>query len=335
VEPDVGKLRIRWNGTYTENSKDIFIQETDFEGYHIYYSRDSRAQSYTLVATYDRENYDKYVWIPSRTAWELGTIPYNLKELRCRYAASCADSSFDPLAFTRARPYFMPGFPDSIFYFAPHDFNRSEFGVTTAVRKVYPDQPYPSNLYPDSARPEERTEDGLLKYFEYECTIDGLLPTVGYYVNVTAFDFGAPEIGISPFETSKTLNAVYAYPTSNAQAVGDRDLKAYVYPNPYRGDAGYYEKGFEGRDARWYIPDRLRRIHFANLPAKCTISIFSLDGDLVREWEHDMDPNDPASSHDEWDLISRNTQRVVSGIYYWTVAEPDGKTQIGKLVIIK
>ena len=83
-------------------------------------------------------------------------------------------------------------------------------------------------------------------------------------------------------------------------------------------------------------PDtRTRRIHFANLPPKCTISIFSLDGDLVREIIHDKDASDPNASHDSWDLITRNTQTVVSGLYYWTVENTEtGDVQIGKLVII-
>jgi hypothetical protein len=38
--------------------------------------------------------------------------------------------------------------------------------------------------------------------------------------------------------------------------------------------------------------------------------------------------------HDSWDLITRNTQAVVSGVYYWTVEGADGRVQIGKLVII-
>jgi hypothetical protein len=33
-------------------------------------------------------------------------------------------------------------------------------------------------------------------------------------------------------------------------------------------------------------------------------------------------------------VITRNTQRVVSGLYYWSVEVPGGETQIGKLVII-
>ena len=121
-------------------------------------------------------------------------------------------------------------------------------------------------------------------------------------------------------------------PTSD---VVDRDgLEAYVYPNPYCYDGAYLENGYEGRDALYVIPDRMRRVNFANLPARCTISIYTLDGDLVRQISHDKDPADPASSHDEWDLISRNTQKVVSGIYYWVVESDNARTQIGKLVII-
>jgi hypothetical protein len=54
----------------------------------------------------------------------------------------------------------------------------------------------------------------------------------------------------------------------------------------------------------------------------------------VRQIEHDADPNDPTSSHETWNLITRNTQMVVSGLYYWVVEAEDGQTQIGKLVII-
>jgi len=335
IKPDVGSIHVRFNGTYSENTKDIFLQTIDFEGYRVYLSRDARKTSYSMLASYDRENYDKYVWIDSRRVWELTNVPLSLDQCRCLYGASCGDSTFDPIAYPRSRPYFMPGFADSVFYFAPHDFNQSMLGVTTPIRKVYPDQPYPSSLVPDSADSSDLTEEGLLKFFEYELTIDNLLPTVQYYVNVTAFDFGAPQLGLTPFETSVTLQPKIAYAMPDGQDVVEKNLKAYVYPNPYRIDADYYGKGYEGRDAQYYIPDRLRRIHFANLPPKCTISIFTLDGDLVRRLDHDKDPSDPAASHDTWDLITRNTQAVVSGIYYWTVEQPDGETQIGKLVIIK
>jgi hypothetical protein len=54
----------------------------------------------------------------------------------------------------------------------------------------------------------------------------------------------------------------------------------------------------------------------------------------VREIQHDINPADPLSSHEYWDLITRNSQLVVSGLYYWTVESEDGETQVGKLVVI-
>ena len=55
----------------------------------------------------------------------------------------------------------------------------------------------------------------------------------------------------------------------------------------------------------------------------------------MREIIHDRDPADPNSTHDTWDMITRNTQSVVSGLYYWTVENTEtGDVQIGKLVII-
>jgi hypothetical protein len=62
--------------------------------------------------------------------------------------------------------------------------------------------------------------------------------------------------------------------------------------------------------------------------------LYSLDGDLVRELQHDVNPADPLANHATWDLITRNHQLVVSGIYYWTVEDQDGNVQIGKLAIV-
>ena len=78
----------------------------------------------------------------------------------------------------------------------------------------------------------------------------------------------------------------------------------------------------------------MRVVHFANLPPKSMIRIYTIDGDLVREVVHDIPVSDPLSNHDYWDLITRNTQLAVSGLYYWTVEGDDGNVQIGKLVLI-
>ena len=78
----------------------------------------------------------------------------------------------------------------------------------------------------------------------------------------------------------------------------------------------------------------MRAIWFANLPPKCTITIFTIDGDEVRRIRHDVDPTDPMYHIDYWDLITRNSQQPVSGLYYWVVEDDQGRTQIGKLVLI-
>jgi hypothetical protein len=338
IEPIVNGLHIRFNGERSETTEDIFLHRVDFEGYHIYLARDERATSYSLVASYDRENYDKYVWNPNafpEAGWELYDIPYTIDSLRCLYGFGidpCQDSLFEPLTYTRVQPYVHPQFPDSVFYFVNHDFNVCSWGVTTPIRKVYPDEPDPKTLPLDSLTPDRYTEEGHLKYYEYEFTIEGLLPTVPYWVNVTAFDFGSPKSGLEALETSVTLGAQDAYPVNPYDTANMGQV--YVYPNPYRINADYRQLGYEGRTLENYPSDKVRAIHFANLPPKCTIKIFSLDGDRIITIEHDMNPTDPNASHDQWNLINRNHQLVVSGLYYWTVESPDGQTQIGKLVII-
>jgi len=340
IGPTVGKIRIRWNGLKSETTPDVFSRRYDFEGYRVYLARDERETSFSLVASYDIEDYRKYVFDIADYSWNLLDTIFTREELRCLYGDTvngdpCSDSLFDPTLYTKGQPYILG---DSMFYFAGQDFNRYILGnypeANTGIKKIYPDQPYPSILDPRLADSSELTPDGYFKYFEYEYTIDNLLPTVPYYVNVTAFDYGSPKSNLGPLETSRAFNAKMFYPLNTPDSAKSKNLDVYVYPNPYRIDGGYLEAGYEGRNAEFYIPDRLRRIHFANLPTECTIGIYSLDGDLIREWEHKKDPSDGTASHDEWDLITRNTQRIVTGIYYWVVEDKNGRTQIGKLVII-
>ena len=326
---NAGSITVRFNGLFSETSFDVFSHTIDFEGYRVYLARDERASSYSLVASYDRENYNKMVYNPNRrpeAGYELLDVPFTVDSLRCLYGDSCGDMNFDPLAYTPGTPYIMP---DSQFYFEAQDYNASELGVNTPIRKIYPHQPYPSSLNPDSARPDELTEDGYLRYFEYEIVIEDLLATVPFWVAVTAFDYGSPESGLASLETSVTANTSTTYAQPGWDEVQQGAMEVIVYPNPYLLSGGYRNDGFEGRTDQDRPPDRTREIHFANLAPECTIKIFTLDGDLVREIQHD-----DGTTHETWDMISRNTQMVVTGLYYWTVESSFGETQIGKLAII-
>jgi hypothetical protein len=105
--------------------------------------------------------------------------------------------------------------------------------------------------------------------------------------------------------------------------------KVQVVPNPYRVDEDYTTGiKWEGDIIQWKEEKRL--IKFINLPAKCTLRIFSLAGELVHTIEH----NDPMKGEEGWNLISGSNRTVASGIYLFSV-ESDFGTQIGKFVIIK
>ncbi|MBU0984720.1 MAG: hypothetical protein KKA42_12660, partial [candidate division Zixibacteria bacterium] len=347
VEPQIGAVRVMWNGVRTENARDVFSREEDFEGYRVWLARDNRQSSYTLLASYDLEDFNKYIWSAELRQYLLLDTPFPLIELQTLYGDG--DTLWNPLAFSRSNPLRISGLDpdtgepfDSVLYFEIQDFNRSVLGnfanATTGIRKVYPDAELPPSLVPDSIPDSvydiHVTGDGFLKYYEYEYVIEDLLPTVPYWINVTAFDYGSPQSGLPALETNPTIGPVITYPLESVDRVVSENLKVFVYPNPYRIDADYRGRGFEGRDQADRPADRTRAVHFANLPPDCTIRVFSLDGDLIREIRHDVDPSDPLANHDTWDMITRNTQMIVSGMYYWTVEDRHGHTQIGKLVVI-
>ncbi|MEW6412374.1 MAG: hypothetical protein AB1483_07860 [Candidatus Zixiibacteriota bacterium] len=333
LEPQLNSVTVRFNGLLSETTGDQFTGRIDFEGYRVYCARDSRATSYSLVGSYDLEDYTKFVYNLVGDRWEVKDTPFLLEDLQLLYGDLIGDDNFNPLAYTSAHPYKHPLCPDSLFYFITQDYNCSELGISTPIIKRYPDQPYPTSLAPELARPDEVTEDGYLKYFEYEVTVDNLLPTVPYFINVTAFDFGSPEVGLGPMESSLLNGAIEVYPLTSAEQADQQNRKIYVYPNPYRADAGYDDEGYENRYSN-EASSRMKRIHFGNLPPVCKIYIYSLDGDLVRELDHNYPDGGPEAMHDTWNLITRNTQAAVTGLYYWVVESEKG-TQIGKFVIIK
>jgi len=131
---------------------------------------------------------------------------------------------------------------------------------------------------------------------------------------------------------------------SNAQVVyprGDsrKDQKnVFVVPNPYKAGA------------EWdLVPSQEdpsgTKVTFMNLPAtKGTIHIFTLAGDLVKDipfngrpssdLQYGMDSVTGGSGSVPWNLISRNGQKIVSGIYLYSVDTELGR-QVGRLVIIR
>lgn len=313
-----GTLKIRWNGQNTENDVDFFSGSKDFEGYRVYLGNDNRASDYVLMSEYDLDNFNIYIWQATTTNWEITGEPLLRETLQEMYG-----DNFNPDIYTSPENSFSH--ESGNYYFVPQGYNASDLTDDKGIHKVYP-QARKDN-------PSDTTSEGYLRYYEYEYGVTGLLPSVPYYVSVTAFDFGDRKYDLSALESAFSNNEVLAYALSGTDEVEERGLKVQVYPNPYRIDGGYAAAGFENRD-RTKSAERSRSINFFNLPSVCTIRIFTVDGDLVDEIHHDRPDAGPDAQLERWDIISRNTQEVVTGIYIYHVESALGD-QIGKIVIIK
>jgi len=348
-----GKIVVHWNGERSETAKDPFSTEADFEGYRIYLSRTGLAGDFALVAQRDRINYARYRWDRNRQRWRSTDPPLSLAELgalydsltEAEYGYPFHPDSFAVASVDSALPVtvFDPRDPSQLdtnfYYFAPFGANRSVDDslyaaiaasgreVTGVIRKVFP-----------AAKPEdiEYREDGSAyrPYYEYEYALDGLQLAEPINVSVTVFDYGNPSVGLDPLETSPLANVTEVWPVNSAAVVKSERPKPGVYPNPYRLSDDYNTAGWEDPKRQGLDPERARKMTFTNVPDTCVVSIFSLDGDLVRRLDHKADPSSSEASVVVWDLISRNTQAIKSGIYLWTVESRFG-VDVGKLVVIK
>jgi len=112
----------------------------------------------------------------------------------------------------------------------------------------------------------------------------------------------------------------------------------YVFPNPYKGSHPG-ESGGQINESKGLI-EYPRKLYFMGLPAngQCLIKIFSLGGDHLATIDHSSGPN-RGTEYDQWDMITRSKQEIVSGIYFYTVeyTPPGGSTEqfIDKFVVIK
>jgi len=341
-----GKVKIRWNGRASEKSRDSFNGRLDFEGYRIYMSRTGRSDDYALLGSYDREDYKIY-WLnkakqPPEWVWVVASVSWD--SLKSWLEGKGMESLEDSGVGTKAHPFVIRADQDTFFirlsdslgqadvpvvydsiplasldslYFESQDWNKGFDGIIA------------NKAYRDSV--DRKLIQGEIdsSYYDYEYEIEAF-PGQPLYFAVTTFDVGDPQTKLPPLEASKLVNATLVYPLDDPEVVKKEGLKVGVYPNPYRIDGNYhpeYEKGQGSLD---------KILNFINLPLKCTIRIYTLDGDLVMTLEHDKQEGDLDATYHYWNLVSRNTQAVVSGIYLFSVEDKKtGKTQVGKFVIIK
>lgn len=139
-----------------------------------------------------------------------------------------------------------------------------------------------------------------------------------YHYAVTAIDNSGLES--SKYANRSELPAIAFSPgLSSADAVR-------VVPNPFISGAGDFN--FSGT--------RANTILFVNLPAYCTLRIYTASGDLIKVIKHES-----GSADNQWDLITESNQYVASGVYLLQVANARDVNQqpvsgsIHKFVVVR
>ncbi|MGE5680350.1 MAG: hypothetical protein ACM34K_05660, partial [Bacillota bacterium] len=181
--------------------------------------------------------------------------------------------------------------------------------------------------------------DGDTNKYYYKFEIDNLLNGWQYTYSVTAFDKGDQENNLESLESSILASSKRIIP--GTPATSDKNVEIGVYPNPYYGNA-YWDGPSE----------RLRKIYFYNLPAKCEITIYTLAGDLVKRITHDSNSNGSdlrwfetyakdgnqimSGGEHAWDIISDSDQAIATGLYLFSVKDTQtGEIKTGKFLIVK
>ncbi|MCB9057781.1 MAG: hypothetical protein H6627_04395 [Calditrichae bacterium] len=146
-----------------------------------------------------------------------------------------------------------------------------------------------------------------------------------------------------PFQSLDVFRFKMAGEKEN-KAAAKADLKNIrVVPNPYIAAASW-----EPRNTYNSGPGP-REIHFINLPAKCTIRIFSVSGELVDKIEHDSkeinqgEINGFTLNSDSglnngtavWDMLSKDNLEIAYGVYVYHIDAPGIGQKTGTFAIIK
>jgi hypothetical protein len=178
---------------------------------------------------------------------------------------------------------------------------------------------------------------GLNTGLVHSYTDHDVINNTTYYYAITSYDRGDPQGGIESLESGKSP----VYTAVPGQSIITPSGEIHAVPNPfipyhYLKQSWYFETSSESAAEE--------RISFINLPGQCKLRIYSLTGDLVEEMEN----TDPSIKVLDWDLISKNRQKVVAGIYLFHVENIDDPEDydasgnkivdddtIGKFVIIR
>ena len=133
---------------------------------------------------------------------------------------------------------------------------------------------------------------------------------------VTTRPFGSRDV--FPF----TTKAAGIDPTKAAAEL--ENIK--VVPNPYVASAGWEPVNpfATGRGAR--------ELHFTHLPTKCTIRIYTVQGELINTIEHNASFYNSTA---KWNMLTKDNLDIAYGVYVYHVDAGDLGSFVGKFAVIK
>ncbi len=217
------------------------------------------------------------------------------------------DSTFNLSAYGAGNEHSVSGgnndpFTDWIYWHSPANTTPGDAGYLIAKGEML------SGTYDDGRDPEVFARMVLVNWNGGEAppfTQD--MPEQGTIFRITTS---------KPIAQSDVYEFVATAPTLVAKTEGALD-KINTVPNPYYV-YGPYDPAATNR-----------QIKFQHLPAKCSISIYTLAGDLIRKLEKD----DPSTSIATWDVNTFQGIPVASGIYIWVVEAPGFGQKVGKMAV--
>jgi hypothetical protein len=184
----------------------------------------------------------------------------------------------------------------------------------------------------EQIKPVWRDTDGYnLVYDHWEYIIFSHVPYAeeptnrsGYVFQLWPYETPVAGDKVTVITTKPYTNAdVYSFSTTQESyaAVKESDLaNIQPVPNPFVVSSRF-EIGAYGTE---------KQVQFHHLPPECTIRIYNLAGDFIRQIDHT-----DGTPMDTWNLQTFNEQEVAFGIYIFHVDAPGIGEHIGKLAIIK
>jgi hypothetical protein len=171
--------------------------------------------------------------------------------------------------------------------------------------------------------------------FWYDCNANNGFT---YYYMVTEFDRGytasSSAQGLNKFDDCPVAEGTRVSCPDRLVAIGvqvdpQNNLNdVYAVPNPFRtGGSRLTSENYHNFPAE---PGE-EYVFFVNVPATCTLRVYTVSGDLV--WEKSV--QNGTGGNIRWDVRNRSSEPVASGVYIYRVVTPSGGSVYGRLAVIR